>query len=171
MGNGLHHALVQRKRRFHQGFSISRGATPDQLGRLRHHSFQLSQSELGSQNRVSLVSGIERVEQLAILADHHHLGGGGTGIDAQIAVSRISRKFLLAHNRLVMPVTEGLVFLLAAEQRLQPGHFEGSLYTGFQGGNQAVDGNSLLIPGLHCRTHGGEQMGILRVHRSFIRQL
>ena len=51
----------------------------------------------------------------------------------------------------------------------QPGHFEGSLYTGFQGGNQAVDGNSLLIPGLHCRTHGGEQMGILRVHRGFIR--
>ena len=82
VGDGLHLSLVQGEGGLQEGLAVARGAGPGDPGGARKHGFQVPDGGLGRLDGISLVVGVEGIQQLPFLADEGQLGGGGSGIDA-----------------------------------------------------------------------------------------
>ena len=171
VGNGLHLSLVQMEGGLQQGFAIAGGAgTTDS-----HPGVELVaepfQGLLGGFYRVALIVGVVEEQQLALLADEGDLGGGGAGIDAQVAVALVIRQLLFLHHGPVVPGTEGPVLRFVREQGVKPLDFKGHLHTGVQGGHQVVNLLGLGVLCVQGSAQGGKEMGVFRLDGGFLRQL
>ena len=171
MGDGFHLSLVQRKGGFQQRFPVSGGTAPGNPGRAGQHGFQIPDGGFGRFNRVSLIIGVEGIQQLALLADEGQFGRSGTGVNAQITVTAVGFQFFLSHHRLTVTLPEGIVILLIFKQRRESGHFKRNLHALFQSADQLHQGNLCRVIAFQGGTHGRKQVGILRVHHIFRRQL
>ena len=110
-------------------------------------------------------------QQLALLADEGNFGGGGAGIDAQVAVAAVIRQLLFLHHGPVVPAAEGLVLRLICKQGVQALDFKGHLHAGIQRGNQIVNLLGLGILRAQGGTRGGKEVGVFRFNGGFLRQL
>ena len=164
MGDGLHLSLVQGEGGLQEGLAVARGAGPGDSGGAGKHGFQIPDGGLGRLDGISLVVGVEGIQQLPFLADEGQLGGCGAGIDAQVAVAAIGFQIGLFHHGLAVPLAEGLIIRLVPEKRRKPGHLERDPDTLFQPRNKLSQSHGLGIPAFQGGTHGSKQMGILRVH-------
>ena len=171
MGNGLHLSLVQGKGGFQQCFPVSGGTAPGNPGRAGQHGFQIPDGGFGRFDGVSLIIGVEGIQQLALLANEGQFGCGGTGINAQITVTAVGFQIFLSHYRLTVTLPEGIVILLIFKQRRKSGHFKRNRYPLFQSADQLLQGNRRGITAFQRGTHGGKQVGILRIHHVFRCQL
>ena len=87
MGNGLHHALVQAQGLLEELFPIAGGAGIGDLEIRRHLLLQPCHRLDDRVERAAHIALVKGPEQVAVGVDQCQLGGGRTGIDAQIALA------------------------------------------------------------------------------------
>ena len=82
----------------------------------------------------------------------------------------IGFQLLLAYHRPAVATLKFSVFQLIPEQGFQAGHFKAYRHALFQPFNQLGQSHALGIPGLQRCAHGGEEVGVFRVHGGFFRK-
>ena len=70
----------------------------------------------GGADGVALIVGVIGKEKLAVAADERHLRGGGTGVDAEEAVTPVIGQAFPADNGLAVPGAEGLMVFPGGKQ-------------------------------------------------------
>ena len=110
------------------------------------------------------------VKQLSVGANQGQLCGGGAGVNAKKALAFIGFQLLLSHNRPAVAALKFREFHFVPEQRLQTGHLKSHRYPLFQLFNQPSQGHGFPVLCFQRRAHGGEQVGVFRVHGGFVRQ-
>ena len=73
---------------------------------------------LDAVQRLSLIGGVELVQQFVVFRQQHDLGGGRAGVNAQVRLSGIGAVVTPCHIVCGVALPEALVFLWIAEQRL-----------------------------------------------------
>ena len=90
VGDGFNLALIQHQRRFQQRLTVAGGTGVYDIGLFGNDIvYLLHCADCGSQ-RTAVIIAVKMVQQGSVFADKRHLCSGGTGVDAQIAVSLIS---------------------------------------------------------------------------------
>ena len=113
---------------------------------------------------------IEGIQKGAVLADQCDLGGSGTGIDSEIAVSFVSGK-ISRYNIVDAPAgQECIVLLLVLKQRFETGNLKIDGYFFFEPFFQREKRNLGLSICIHCRTDGCKQMRVVRHDRVLVIQ-
>ena len=167
MGDGLHFPFVQAQRLFEELFAIAGGAGICNLEVRGHELLQLCHGLDDRIERAAHIALIEGPEQVAMGVDERQFGGGGTGIDAQIALaagcSQIRPLDLVEGVALHKLIVFGFVleqWRQTLDLRLQMDALL-QLFTEFI----QREGSHLLRQvgcGILHTAHGGKQMGILR---------
>ena len=76
----------------------------------------------GGAQHVAVVDVVPGVEQLAVLAHHGRLHGGGAGVDADEDAPVVVGEVALGHDLLVVAALEGAVVVLARKERVEARH-------------------------------------------------
>ena len=165
MGDGFHLPLVQMEGGFQQRLAVAGGAGAGDTGGRRQQRAQLGQRVHSGMDGAAAVVGVVGPQQLARRAGQGQLGGGGAGVDAQKTVALIGGKVGLGHHRPGVTVAESIIFRPAREQGRQAFDLKGHGDALGQTVDQLTDGalHRVLI-GFQRRAHGGEQVGVLRIH-------
>ena len=172
MGNGLHLALVQVEGGLQQRLAIAGGAGAGDAGRGRQQAGKLGYGVHGGPDGAAAVVGVVGPQKLPLRAGQGQLGGGGACVDAQEAVTLVCIQIGLGHHRVGVAGTEGVVFRLVRKQRRQALDLEGHGDALGQTVDQLPDGPCRRASlRLQRRAHGGEQVGVVRIHDVFRRQL
>ena len=171
VGNGLHLALVQVEGGFQQRLAVACRAGAGNAGGTGEPGFQIPDGGFGRLNGVTLIIGIEGIEQLPLLTNQSHFCGGRTGVNSQIAIAAVGFQIGLFHNSLAVPLPECLIIRLTFKQRRKPGHLKGNPDALFQSGNQIVQKDRLAAVLFQSGTHSGKEVGILRIDHIFRAQL
>ena len=106
---------------------------------------------------------VEPVKELSVLAHQGHLGGGGAGVDTQIAVALVGSQIPGLYLVAVVALTEGVVVRLVHKEGLHPLYLKIHL----NAVGKAVDEGSQLLGllpvlGIQGGSHRGEQVGMFR---------
>ena len=171
VGDGFHLSLVQGKGGFQQGLAVAGGAGAGDMRAFRQPGAKGLHRFHGGLYRVALIVGVERPQQLALLTDQRKLGGGGAGVNAQKAIAAVIFHWLLMYHRLPVTAAELLVLRLGGKQGRQALQFKIHLHTALQPPDQLIDIVAAGVLCLQSRTHGGEQVGVFRVHGGLIGEL
>ena len=171
MRHRLHQPDIDVERVFDQILAVAGGgaaldghavaeAAVDSLQLLQHH-----------RHRVALVAGVVGIEQPAVRGDQRHLGGGGSGVYAEIGVAGVAVR--VHGGRAVGGVPRGERLILRV-RREEGGHGVGGVFHG--GGvldflQQLLERHGRSVSGVARRAHGDEHVGVVREHRVLRREL
>ena len=102
------------------------------------------------------------VEQRSVLAYQSHLGGGGTGVNSQKAVTLIIFKVALFDAVAGVAGLELLIGLLVFKQRLHALYLSVHLDSLRQTADESLGVHFYFLAGVHGRAYSCEQMGVIR---------
>ena len=167
VGDGLHLPLVQAEGGLQQGLAVAGGAGAENFSLRRQLLLQLTHGPDGGLDGRALIACVEGPQELPLLADQSQLGGGGPGVDAQVAISPVALQRGGLYPGPAVAGLEGAIFLLTLEEGRQPLQLKGHLHPLLQLGDESVQGAGLRLTGFQGSAHGGEEVGIFRVHHVF----
>ena len=159
--------LVQAEGGLQQGLAVAGGAGAENFSLRRQLLLQLTHGPDGGLDGRALIACVEGPQELPLLADQSQLGGGGPGVDAQVAISPVALQRGGLYPGPAVAGLEGAIFLLTLEEGRQPLQLKGHLHPLLQLGDESVQGAGLRLTGFQGSAHGGEEVGIFRVHHVF----
>ena len=162
----LHQTVVAAEGVLHQLLTVAGGGDAGHLqARVLLVNFEQLIPDQGQ--RVAQVGLIVGVEDLALLVHHHQLDGGGAGVDADMHRAALGTEGHAGHAVGHVAGVEGLVFLLAGEQRR---------FTGIGGSGSILVqrirhlGQNKRLVGIEGRTQCHIQQAVLRAGASHVQR-
>ena len=116
VGDGLHLPLVQAEGGLQQGLAVAGGAGAENFSLRRQLLLQLTHGPDGGLDGRALIARVEGPQELPLLADQSQLGGGGPGVDAQVAISPVALQRGGLYPGPAVAGLEDAIFLLTLEE-------------------------------------------------------
>ena len=171
MCNGFNIAKVNHQGFLNQPFAIACHAGIANHNILRHHIIHFIQAFHDNIQRIALIACIEGIEQIAILGNQSHLCCGRACIHTKEGIPMIIRQGHASYLISVMAFLESGIIRFILKQRLHTGNLCRQLHAVIQLMQQCIKIQlCFALIGNGCAV-SGEQMGIFRNNRCFIRQL
>ena len=171
MCNGFNIAKVNHQGFLNQPFAIARHAGIANHNILRHHIIHFIQAFHDNIQRIALIACIEGIEQIAILGNQSHLCCSRACIHTKEGIPMIIRQGHASYLISVMTFLESGIIRFILKQRLHTGNLCRQLHAVIQLMQQCIKIQlCFALIGNGCAV-SGEQMGIFRNNRCFIRQL
>ncbi len=162
MGDGFHLPLVQHQGRLNKRLAVACGTGVDDLRRGGKKTVNLFDSPESGFEGAAIIIAVEGIKQRAVFAHQGRLCGGGTGVDAQKAVSLVAFQVAGHHIVLVLPLDESVIIFLGGKQRIHTGNLKFHLDGGGEFFYHCAERNGYLLLVIHRRADGGEKMGVFR---------
>ena len=145
VSNGLDLARVGLERLDEERLAITRGSHMADGAARGDVRVEIGHDGLGRTQDVAVVVTIPGVEELAVLAHHCCLHGGGTGVQADEHAALVALELAARHDLLVVALLELLVVGIGCEKRVQARHL-GALGVAerINGGNELGEGAELF---------------------------
>ena len=171
MGDRLHFSFIEEQCGLDQFFAVTGRTCVDDMGFLRHVRVDFLNGADRSGQRISLIVGIERMQEGAVFTDKGCFGRRGAGIDPEIAVAAVGGQISCPYVVDFLPFQKTLIVLPGGEERLHAGNFHFHFDPAAQAVFEFRQIHHSFRIGVQSRTEGGEQMGIVRNQSMFVIQM